>query len=60
LCLFFQVVGNGAIDDVEKAQASEQVEVRGLDADALSALGCAGHFAGELHDRGGVHHSTSI
>jgi len=50
LCLFFQVVGYGAIDDVEEAEASEQVEVGGLDADALSALGCAGHFAGELHD----------
>jgi hypothetical protein len=58
LCLLFQVIGNGTIDDVEKAEASEKVEVRGLNLDAFSALGSAGHLAGKSHDGWGVHRAS--
>ncbi|MGC5795920.1 hypothetical protein [Sphingomonas sp. NFX23] len=48
MCLFFQVVGYGAIDDVEKSEASEQIEVGGLDSDAFPDVGRSHQLAGEF------------
>jgi hypothetical protein len=50
LCLFFQVVGYGAIDDVEEAKASKEIEVRRLDSDAFPDVRCSHQLAGEFDE----------
>jgi len=50
LCLFFQVVGHGAIDDVEESQASEQIEVGGLDPDPFPDVRRSHQLAGEFDE----------
>ena len=44
---------------VEEAKTAEQVEVGGLQPDALSKLGSAGELLVESDDRGGRHCITS-
>jgi hypothetical protein len=51
----FQIFGFGAVRHVEEAEAAEQIEVGGLQADALSKLGGAGELLVESDDRGGGH-----